>query len=363
MTAPQRTSFGKALLLIALILVAVCAGWWAARTTLTPPIKQTASSVEVVTVPVEERTIGKSLNFAVTASTSSRPLHYNVHEGLITDVADSGVFKEGQIAYRVNAEPVIVIESSTPFYRELRPGLKGADVKAIQHAMKRLGFFTGDPDGVWGPATTLAVKAWQKDLVLPQNGVFTFGELVAVPQLPVQILVSKDVARGLPITSDTLALSIVDDNHSFTMPLGAEQVHTLPQDAAIEIFFDDHVWDAVIVSQKVDDNGVTSMVLEHPEGGNPCRTECDLLPLNDSVTLRSVQHVVPEITGPAVPVPALRTGENGLPYVTNSSGENIGVTILGASGGFAVVDGLTVSDLVVVSASEQAAAQPSQEQP
>ena len=51
-----------------------------------------------------------------------------------------------------------------------REGSKGTMVKQIQRALKKAGFGVAD-DGIWGPITTEAVKAFQKALGLTPDGI------------------------------------------------------------------------------------------------------------------------------------------------------------------------------------------------
>ena len=55
-------------------------------------------------------------------------------------------------------------------YATLQSGSRGGDVKALQEALKELGFFTGTPDASYGSATVAAVKAFQKKNNLKQDG-------------------------------------------------------------------------------------------------------------------------------------------------------------------------------------------------
>lgn len=61
--------------------------------------------------------------------------------------------------------------SSKPSASKLEKGDKGEDVKKLQKALKILGYYTGDLDGGYGPATEKAVKAYQKATDLTQDGV------------------------------------------------------------------------------------------------------------------------------------------------------------------------------------------------
>ena len=55
--------------------------------------------------------------------------------------------------------------------RTLRPGLAGADVLAVQSRLAALGYWLGEPDGVFGGTTQQAVFALQKTAGLTADGV------------------------------------------------------------------------------------------------------------------------------------------------------------------------------------------------
>jgi hypothetical protein len=54
----------------------------------------------------------------------------------------------------------------------LKPGDTGAQVKALQRALKSLGYPVGTVDGQYGPATKTAVAAFQHAQGLTEDGVF-----------------------------------------------------------------------------------------------------------------------------------------------------------------------------------------------
>ena len=53
----------------------------------------------------------------------------------------------------------------------MREGSRGTEVKNMQKRLKELGYLTGSADGVFGPKTTEAVKAFQKRNGLTADGV------------------------------------------------------------------------------------------------------------------------------------------------------------------------------------------------
>lgn len=68
----------------------------------------------------------------------------------------------------------------TPWPRDLRP-LSRSEVLALQIALKQRGFGSGTPDGLIGPATRAAVRAYQRRLGLPADGYPTNELLLRLP--------------------------------------------------------------------------------------------------------------------------------------------------------------------------------------
>lgn len=66
---------------------------------------------------------------------------------------------EGSVLAEVNGRPVIALVGAAPAYRDLRPDDRGGDVAQLQEALSRLGFFDGQADGHYGPATWNALAA------------------------------------------------------------------------------------------------------------------------------------------------------------------------------------------------------------
>jgi peptidoglycan hydrolase-like protein with peptidoglycan-binding domain len=93
-----------------------------------------------------------------------------------------------------------------PMYRTLRNGVDdGTDIKQLETGLHALGF---DPDGMtidstFTSATTAAVKAWQKDIGVTQDGIVTPGLVQFLPsKLRIQSMsaqIGDSVASASPL--------------------------------------------------------------------------------------------------------------------------------------------------------------------
>lgn len=83
-----------------------------------------------------------------------------------------------QLAQRIEGGPGVL----TPWPRGQRP-LTRSEVHALQTALAQRGFQPGTPDGVLGPATRAALRAYQRSIGLPADG-FATADLLAQLQRP-----------------------------------------------------------------------------------------------------------------------------------------------------------------------------------
>ncbi len=96
-------------------------------------------------------------------------------------------------------EPEVPDEPEVPYMRLLKltsPYMKGADVKAVQAALKAAGFDPKGVDGTFGPDTEAAVKAYQKAKGLEADGIVgpktwekLMGSTGSTPQPPAEPVV------------------------------------------------------------------------------------------------------------------------------------------------------------------------------
>ncbi len=143
------------------------------------------------TVKVEKRTLSAmvSLDGTLTYQAQSDGSPYSVinqDPGIYTALPLLGqVISQGQVLYRVNDSPVVLLYGSTPSYRSLTAGATGVDVAELNADLVALGDATSaqlsSTSSFFGSATTTAVEKLQAALGVTQNGTLTLGQAVFEP--------------------------------------------------------------------------------------------------------------------------------------------------------------------------------------
>lgn len=79
-------------------------------------------------------------------------------------------FGEGTVVMSVSGRPVFALRGARPSHRDIGPGDRGPDVRQLEAALTRMGFFPGPVDGRYDGQTASAVAAWYQ-----QSGYSPFG--------------------------------------------------------------------------------------------------------------------------------------------------------------------------------------------
>lgn len=134
------------------------------------------------TTAIERRDLVDRETFSGTLGYGDARSVVNGLDGTITGVADEGAVRErGEVLYRVDEQPVVLMYGATPAYRAMREGDEGADVLQLERNLVELGF---DPDGdievdeEFDWATGQAVRDWQEALGVDETGQVELGQVV-----------------------------------------------------------------------------------------------------------------------------------------------------------------------------------------
>lgn len=342
---PRRLARRAAITLAGLLVLAL--GWWAGRVTLPPRVEPSTPADEVVTATVVEATVGRSVDYVATAERPLSVIAVNHLAGVVTEVTDRETAAVGDVVYAVAGQPVRAAEAGEPFFRDLTLGARGDDVAALQGLLVDAGLLSGESDGRFGQRTALAVRAWQKRTGVPVTGSVALGELVAVPSLPARVVVDDELSVGRLAVPGTGEISSASATVEVTLVLAPAQASAIPVDAAITVRHGETSWPARIGEVTTNEEGNSVLHLVSGTGGPVCGDDCGAVPTGSTRMTASVQ-LVPQVSGPSVPLAAVRTDPTGQAFLTAPDGTAVPVEVRGSGNGIAVVDGVGVGTPVVV---------------
>jgi peptidoglycan hydrolase-like protein with peptidoglycan-binding domain len=165
----------------------------------------------------------------------------NQATGVYTELPAAGqVIHRGQVLYRVENAPVVLLYGSTPAYRNLSEGMSGPDVRQLNTNLVALGYATKaelDPDwDYFGVETGYALELYQSYLGVTETGTLALGQAVFLPTAARVTTVSAGLGAqagpGMPVlqaTSTVRQVSIaLDASEQSYVQRGDKVTVTLP---------------------------------------------------------------------------------------------------------------------------------------
>lgn len=336
-------------------LVAVgAAGVWAGRVALAPPEDPLTDAREPVTYEVVEQTIGQSLQFAAVAEWQVEPMVRAWGAGVVTSVhfASGDTVDAGDTLFTVDLRPVVVAMGEVPTFRDLQVGDSGADVTQLETLLGELGFLAADPSTTFDEATAAAVREWQNSLGVTDDGVVRRGDVLFAPELPLRVMPTEALVVGAGLSGGEVVVNRLSNAPSMVVPLTPEQRNLVPLSGTAEVTYPEGTWEAVIArAAETNDQGLDrlDLVLTAPEGGPVCGDACaEWVPAAGRTSFEAAIVVIPETTGPVIPVAAIVTDPGGGQSVRLASGSDVPIEVVASTGGLAVVSGIEVGDVVVL---------------
>jgi hypothetical protein len=143
-----------------------------------------ASTTSLATV--ERRTLSQTTQFNGTLGYAGSYTVPGLAHGTVTWLPQAGqVIRQGQVLYRVDEAPVVLLYGAVPAYRALAEGATGADVAQLNHDLVALRYLRrSEADSAWREfswATTAAVEKLQKHLGVQQTGRLPLGNVMFLP--------------------------------------------------------------------------------------------------------------------------------------------------------------------------------------
>lgn len=339
-----------AALVLALVAVAALA-FWAGRVTLTPPAQAEQRPAASALVTVAEQELGRVITLGVSVSREQTPAAVNALTGVVTRAGESGEVAAGEVLYAVAQKPVLVLQGELPQWRPLGEGTSGDDVAAFQRMLAATGAKV-EATGTWDEATAGAWDDWLTERGYPAADTVELGQLVVLEALPAPLSVdAKTTAVGTTLAGGENVVARPGDQPDFALEVNQEQAALIPAGTQVTVPHGEHEWKAVAGESTSDEQGLIRITLTAPDGGVVCGEDCDALPADATTSLLSQVSVVPPVSGPVVPVSALRTQPDGAATVTvvrDGAAEDRIVTVLGSADGLAVVDGVDAGEQVRV---------------
>lgn len=209
-----------------------------------------AQEPQANTAKVEKRSLSAmvSLDGTLTYGAQSDGSPYSVinqAQGTYTKLPQIGqVISHGQVIYRVDDVPVVLLYGATPAYRSLSAGMTGADVAELNADLVALGYANSSQlsptYSYFGSATTTALEKLQAALGVTQNGALTVGQAVFEPnavrvttlssQLGGSAQTGQTVMRGSSTTRQVQVA--VNASQQTNLAVGDKVTITLPNNLA-----------------------------------------------------------------------------------------------------------------------------------
>ena len=147
----------------------------------------TANRVTTSFATVERRSLSSQAQVSGTLGYAGSSALVNQASGTYTSLPRTGaVVAPGQVLYRVDMKPVVLLRGRTPAYRALSSGMSGADVQELNASLVELGYATRaqlDPaSDDFGWATKYALERLQRHLEVTQSGSLALGAAVFLPR-------------------------------------------------------------------------------------------------------------------------------------------------------------------------------------
>ena len=182
------------------------------------------NAAAAATAPVTYRTLTSQQRVNGTLGYSGSYSIVNRAAGTLTALPSPGqVVRQGQVLYRVDTSPVVLLNGSTPAYRALTEGDRGPDVRKLKADLVALGDATRASlklsSDYFGTATAAAVKELQETLGVHRTGTLALGQVVFVPG-PIRVT-AVTPTRGTLAQPGTAVLQATSTSREVTVSLDA----------------------------------------------------------------------------------------------------------------------------------------------
>ncbi len=329
---------------VAITALVTTATAWALSTVTTPKEDPTAGEAYAFAT-VREGEVGATLILNAIASWAPSSTAYNQATGIVTSVPpDPGTeVHPGDELFAVDLRPVVAASGEVPAFRDLGRDMDGADIEQLQALLASLGHYDGTVDGVARDATDRAIRAWQKDIGVPETGVVEVGSIVFLPTLPARISLDREVvARGKRLDGGEPVILTLSPAPEVTVPATPAQSALIPTEATVTLNGSSgELWTARVGERRRDpETDQVDITLTSVDGKAICGDECGAVPVGGETVLDATITTAETVSGLILPAAAIVTEAGGGLAVIDDAGRRRPITVLASANGMSVVEGV-----------------------
>ncbi len=164
------------------------------------------------TAQVERRTLTAAETRDGTVGFADATTLRTQSQGVLTAIAPAGSTKRrGDVLYRINQNPTVLIYGEVPAYRALSEGMSGRDVKQLERNLKALGYRGFTVDRSFTSGTAEAVRKWQDKLDVAQTGSLSLGDVCFQPTAVRMGAAAADIGENLQPGAAVAEISSADE--------------------------------------------------------------------------------------------------------------------------------------------------------
>ena len=248
--------------------------------------------------------------------------------------------------YSIDATPVIAMVGSTPAYREITFGTKGADVLQVQRFLKTVGQFQGPLDSRWKQSTGAAWSRWLRSRGYPASSTVPLGQVLFVSSLPRTMLASENLSVGRPVSGSDPVGSILLATPDLFISTTSDAAPSMKAGAIAKIRIGSSDVTAALSGQKTE--GADGVVKIKFDAKQSCAAWCTSIPVGAESTWQGTLQLTSPVAGSVVPVGSLRTGNGDTPIVVLADGTVREIRVVLQVGADAVVEGVSPGDQILL---------------
>ena len=303
--ARRRGRVAAGVIVVAAAAAAVVAGVTGAFGNTDSPGAGTASSAyRTSTATVTRGSLTSQTQVAATLGDAGTYSVVNQAQGTITELPGAGqVVRQGQVLYRVNGSPVMLLYGPVPAYRDLAEGMTGPDVAELNADLVHLRYATAaqlGPRSDWNyfsAETAYALEALQAHLAVTQTGTLALGQAVFLPSAALITGPGTDTVPGGTATPGSVVLTASSTTPVVTIALDPAQQTEVKDGEQVSITLPDGATTPGVVSQ------VAAVATAPASSDNPSSSESDSSPtiavqvaLSDPKAAGSLNQAPVEVT-------------------------------------------------------------------